>query len=96
MTALMQHRLAALEQANIARFARAGVKRELRAREITLEQALFDPRASGCPIYDLLICRRGIGDTKAKRTLMRLRIRENRRCRELTDREKHQILWELS
>lgn len=85
----------ALERANEVRFAAARLKAELRAGEISLRDAIFDERAEGCRIHGLLVCRRGIGDVKAKRALSHLKIRENRRCRDLTVNQRLEILWEL-
>jgi hypothetical protein len=91
MTAVTQP-MRALERANEIRSTCSQVKHELRLGELSLHEALFDERAASCRVYDVLRCRRGVGVRKARRALASAQISENRRCRDLSERQKVLVL----
>jgi hypothetical protein len=83
-----EQRQAALERANRARIDGAAVRRELAAGDLTVAQALEDPRAQRLQIGRLLTAQRGWGPTKANRLLNQHRIFPTRRVGALTPRQR--------
>ena len=81
----------ALRRANEVRMAAAGVKRELRTGAVSLAVALADPRAGSPKVGDLVVCVPGVGPVKARLLLRELGIRETKRARELTVRQRRAI-----
>ena len=81
----------ALQRANEARIDGAAVKRELRVGVLELARALADPRAGSVKVRDLVLCVPGIGAVKARLLLRELGIRETKRARELTARQRRAI-----
>jgi len=81
----------ALQRANEARMDGAAVKRELRVGVLELAGALADPRAGSVKVSDLVLCVPGIGAVKARLLLRELGIRETKRARELTVRQRRAI-----
>lgn len=67
-TAVPQH-LSALARANEVRFARARVKRALKAGRITLAQALDRDAVQSMRVMDLLACQHRWGPARARRAL---------------------------
>ncbi|CAN5774061.1 hypothetical protein BH23ACT11_BH23ACT11_03400 [soil metagenome] len=66
-----QERRSALEEANRVRFARAGVKRDLKAGELDIYDLLMDPseELKGAKIEEMLLSMRGMGRIKVKRVM---------------------------
>ena len=81
----------ALQRANEARMHGAAVKRELRVGVLELAGALADPRAGSVKVGDLVLCVPGIGAVKVRLLLRELGIRETKRARELTVRQRRAI-----
>lgn len=81
----------ALRRANEVRMAAAGVKRELRTGAVSLAVALADPRGGSPKVGDLVVCVPGVGPVKARLLLRELGIRETKRARELTVRQRRAI-----
>lgn len=90
-------RLAALAAANRVRQTKAAAKRRLAAGELRLAQVLADPppEFAECYVAELLRAAPFVGQTKARRLLARLAIGEQRRVRELTERQRLSLLIEL-
>jgi hypothetical protein len=99
MSALPQH-LESLARANKVRHDGAELKGELRARTITLVEALEDPRAQPLPVIDVLMAYPRVGVTIARRMMLRAQICESssvasprtlKRVRDLTDRQRQSL-----
>lgn len=88
----MPQHLAALEKANRHRFAAAEIRRELFEGRITAAEALYDERAQSLTIERLLASQYRWGPQRAARLLRRLDspipVHENRRVRDLTERQR--------
>jgi hypothetical protein len=85
-----QH-LQALQLANRSRMAGSAVKRELDQGEITIAEALEDPRAGSVKIVELLAAQYRWGAWRARRLLADEMISEHKRVRELTARQRGAI-----
>lgn len=81
----------ALERAKEVKLGGCDVKREVARGELSMVQALTDPRSGHLTVYHLLIAQRRWGRERTVKTLTRLEIRERKRVRDLTDRQR-QIL----
>lgn len=85
-----QH-LIALEEANRVRFGIAAVKREIADGTLTVGEAVFDPRAQSMRLWTLLACQRLWGPRRVSCFLAFMLIGEDRRVRELTDRQRELV-----
>jgi hypothetical protein len=93
MTSAPPQYMQALQTANQRRLGFAALKRELHRREITLAEALDDPRALGkLTIYQVLSAQLRWGRTRTLRFLRHVAIPEMRRIEDLTDRQRTLIL----
>lgn len=97
ITEVPQH-LKALRTANRVRLGAAALKRALAAGEITLGEALDDPRAVSLELLALLMAQRRWGIQRARRTVRGaslrepvLHIPENKRVGDMTTRQKARI-----
>lgn len=88
-----QH-LAALERANTLRVAGAAVRREIKRGELSLDQAITDPRAGVLTVFDLVAAQQRWGTARTAKALAALRVRETKRVRELTVRQRAMIAEE--
>lgn len=86
-----QH-LQALAVANERRLAAVAVKNELAADDITLAEALDDPRSGSLTIVALLGAQHRWGGVRAGKLLAGLRIHERKRVRDLTMRQRGVIV----
>jgi hypothetical protein len=84
--------LVALERANTLRTGGAAVKREIKHGVLSLRAALDDPRAGVLPVYDLLAAQRRWGRERTVRALAVLRVRDTKRVRDLTSRQREAIV----
>lgn len=92
MTATTQP-LRALEVANRVRLRHVALRRELGAGEITLAEALADPRAEGnLTLERLLTGQRRWGPARARTMLARLGIFGSLRVDQLTARQRDRLL----
>jgi hypothetical protein len=84
-----QH-LRALERANRVRLARAELKRQIAAEEISASQVILDCpwEAASMSISDLLMCQRRWGRARCKRLLVSLGVPENKQIGTLTQRQR--------
>lgn len=84
-----QH-LRALERANRVRLARAHLKRQVAAEEITASQVISECpwEAESMSISELLMSQRRWGRTRCRRLLLSLGVPENKRLGTLTDRQR--------
>lgn len=90
----------ALEEANRIRFARADLKRDLRARRVTLVEALDHPDVGSMPVCALLCAQYRWGLRRAKKALADAGtlagsfrpISEMKQIGSLTDRQKRALL----
>lgn len=86
-----EQRFEALKMANEVRLGGAALKRELMAGDISLADALEDPRAQFVQVGQLLCAQRGWGPTKANKLLNSHRIYPTRRVRHLTPRQRRVV-----
>jgi hypothetical protein len=84
-----QH-LRALERANEVRLARAELKRQIAAEEISASQVILDCpwEAASMSISDLLMCQRRWGRARCRRLLVSLGVPENKQIGTLTQRQR--------
>lgn len=80
--------LLALSAANQNRLGMSQVRAEMRAGLLTAIGALDDPRAQPMPLGRLLRSQPKWGDVKARYVLRELMVSEQRRVRDLTDRQR--------
>jgi hypothetical protein len=87
-----QH-LEALDRANEIRIARAHLKADIRAGEMTVPEALNDQRemVATMKVADLLKAQERWGDKRTNRLLRFLDISQNKLCGTLTDRQRDLI-----
>jgi hypothetical protein len=92
-----QH-LRALERANRVRLARADLKRQIAAEEISASQVILDCpwEASSMSISDLLMCQRRWGRARCRRLLVSLGVPENKQIGTLTQRQRGALAAVLS
>jgi hypothetical protein len=92
-----QH-LRALERANQVRLARAELKRQIAAEEISASQVILDCpwQASSMSISDLLMCQRRWGRARCRRLLVSLGVPENKQIGTLTQRQRSALSAVLS
>jgi len=83
-----QH-MRALAKANEVRLARASLKRQIAAGELTVAEVLNDypAEAEGMTISELLASQRRWGRTRSRKLLSRLDLTENKRIGTLTERQ---------
>lgn len=93
--ATLDQRMSALERANVIRIARAQIKREIRAGQLTVAEALRDERAEGLTIGALIGAQHCWGPTRTAQYLGRHHISPHRRVRSLTERQRGVIGGEL-
>lgn len=84
-----------LVKANGVRLDVAQLRIELAAGLIDLADAIHDRRADSVTVYNLLRAMRGVGPVKAERACRRALVRSNKRCSELTLRQKGVIVAEV-
>jgi len=95
-TGVESQRLRALELANDVRRARADVKRQIAARDLSAADCLLDPPAArGCTVAEILQSQRGWGRVKCRKFLLQNDIPEQKTVRELTDRQRDHVAAEL-
>jgi hypothetical protein len=85
----------ALEAANVVRLAGAQLRRELAAGEVSLAEALVDPRSRSMEIRRLLMAVPGVGEYAAQRLCKRLGISTQRRVPDLLAVQRSRIVREL-
>ena len=92
-----QH-LRALERANEVRLARAELKRQIAAEEISASHVILDCpwEASSMSISDLLMCQRRWGRARCRRLLVSLGVPENKQIETLTQRQRSALAAVLS
>jgi hypothetical protein len=92
-----QH-LRALERANRVRLARAELKRQIAAEEISASQVILDCpwEAASMSISDLLMCQRRWGRARCRRLLVSLGVPENKQIGTLTQRQRSALAAVLS
>jgi len=91
----LEQRLAALDQANQVRMARAAFKRDMRTRRATVLDALADPPpewARGMTVLDLLLAIPTIGRTRAAGILRTLDMSQFKTVGKLTARQRCELL----
>jgi hypothetical protein len=84
-----QQHLRALARANRVRLARAELKRQIAAEEISASQVILDCpwEAASMSISDLLMCQRRWGRARCRRLLVSLGVPENKQIGTLTQRQ---------
>jgi hypothetical protein len=92
-----QH-LKALEQANRVRLARAELKRQVAAEEITAAEVVLGCRweAESMELSDLLMSQRRWGRARCRRLLLSLGLPENKHIGTLTPRQRRALVELLS
>ena len=92
-----QH-LRALERANLVRLARADLKRQIAAAEISASHVILDCpwEAASMSISDLLMCQRRWGRARCRRLLVSLGVPENKQIGTLTQRQRSALAAVLS
>ena len=85
-------RLQALQVANATRSLGVEVKRDVRLGELTVSQAVSDPRAQGLRLYQLLGAQKGMGAVRVERVCRLVPCSPSRRVRELTERQRWALL----
>ena len=85
-----QQHLHALARANRVRLARAELKRQIAAEEISASQVILDCpwEAASMSISDLLMCQRRWGRARCRRLLISLAVPENKEIGTLTQRQR--------
>ncbi len=89
-----QH-LQAFAQANRVRVARAEVKRQLKAGEMSFEDALYHPMTQTMTVFDLLSAQHRWGRDRVLKVLAPFHISELKQVGALTDRQRTSILANL-
>lgn len=94
--------LVALEKANRSRLAGAEIRREIRQGLISVTAALYDERAGSLTVMHLLGAQHGWGPFRVRRLmecvawgLNDFAIRETKRVRELTERQRAELAHAL-
>lgn len=90
-TTVAQRRLA-LARANEVRFGHAAVKRELARGELSLPDALADPRSVAMPLFKVLEACRGRGPSDTMVVHRKTGIDSRRLVGSLTERQKQRVL----
>jgi hypothetical protein len=85
-----QQHLRALARANSVRLARAELKRQIAAEEISASEVILDCpwEAASMAISDLLMCQRRWGRARCRRLLISLGVPENKQIGTLTQRQR--------
>src|SRR5919107_212114 len=93
-----QQHLRALARANRVRLARAELKRQIAAEEISASQVILDCpwEAASMSISDLLMCQRRWGRARCRRLLVSLGVPENKQIGTLTQRQRGALAAMLS
>src|SRR5215208_1071349 len=93
-----QQHLRALARANRVRLARAELKRQIAAEEISASQVILDCpwEAASMSISDLLMCQRRWGRARCRRLLVGLGVPENKQIGTLTQRQRGALAAVLS
>jgi hypothetical protein len=93
-----QQHLRALARANRVRLARAELKRQIAAEEISASQVILDCpwEAASMSISDLLMCQRRWGRARCRRLLVSLGVPENKQIGTLTQRQRGALAAVLS
>jgi len=93
-----QQHLLALARANRVRLARAELKRQIAAEEISASQVILDCpwEAASMSISDLLMCQRRWGRARCRRVLVALGVPENKQIGTLTQRQRGALATMLS
>jgi hypothetical protein len=86
----MSQRTQALELANRARVAQAQFKRQIKSREIGLDEAILAADFN-MPVSTVLAAGHRMGDTRAEKLLAGTFIRPDRPVRTLTKREREEL-----
>lgn len=76
-----------MERANLARFAHAALKRELKSGRTTVPRALLDPRAETMTVFDLLMAQRRWGRARTLKVLRSVPLPEYKRVGALTENQ---------
>jgi hypothetical protein len=87
----------ALALANQTRLAHMNLKRQVRAGEVSVSDVILGshPDAGGMKVRDLLAARKGWATVKTSAFLREMHISEVRRVRDLTDRQRAEIVEAL-
>src|SRR4051794_17411572 len=93
-----QQHLRALARANRVRLARAELKRQIAAEEISASQVILECpwEAASMSISDLLMCQRRWGRARCRRLLMSLAVPENKQIGTPTARQRGALSAMLS
>src|SRR3954447_2085195 len=85
-----QQHLRALARANRVRLARAELKRQIAAEEISASEVILECpwEAASMSISDLLMCQRRWGRARCRRLLTSLGVPENKQIGTLTERQR--------
>ncbi|MEA2142252.1 MAG: hypothetical protein QOI64_682 [Solirubrobacteraceae bacterium] len=85
-----QQHLRALARANSVRLARAELKRQITAEEVSATEVILDCpwEAASMSISDLLMCQRRWGRSRCRRLLISLGVPENKQIGTLTQRQR--------
>lgn len=92
--AVPQH-ISALERANLIRFARADVKRDLRAKRTTVAECLDLECVQTMPLISLLSAQWHWGHVRARKVLVALPCSDALRVGQLTDRQRDRLVMLL-
>ncbi len=91
MPAMREQQMQALKRANIVRYAAADVKRDVRAGNLAISDAMFDDRAQSIVLRTLLLTPSRVGPVRVDRLLRRLQINGHKRVGDLTDRQRQVV-----
>lgn len=89
--------MAALARANLVRLAAADLKRDIADGRLSVVDALLaDDRAQPMKVFDLLRAQVRWGDERTKKLLTQHRLKETKRVRELTERQRLALAADLA
>lgn len=93
-----QQHIRALEHANRVRLARAALKRQVAAEEISAAEVVLSCpwEAQSMSVSDLLMSQKRWGRTRCKRLLMSIQVPENKTVGSLTERQRQALAGMLA
>ena len=92
----VEQRGQALAKANHARLAMSEVRLQLAAGAIAFAEAIEDPRTEPLRAERLLCSVRGVGPVTARRVMRLAGVPCGKRVRDLTDRQRYALVFELA
>lgn len=88
----LEQRMSALKKANHVRSAASRAKQQMRVGAMSIAGGVADPHCGAMTVWQLMLCQRGWGASKAGRLLSRSGISPNRRVSDLTSRQRELLV----